>query len=211
MSVAEGNLFATISATGRHAHRLRQGQHRRPGPHPAARRAEAGRLPAHLRGEGLRRQARPAAASAPARPGAREDVVVVHRLDRLARSTRDLLEIAEQLREAGAGLRSLGEPWADTTSPAGRMVLTVFAGIAEFERALIQERTGGRAGGRQAARCALRPARQAGCRAGRLGAAPARGGHRRRRGGPHVQGPPRHPLSSSRWRAAEARLICPQG
>ncbi|MFL5337452.1 MAG: recombinase family protein [Geminicoccaceae bacterium] len=70
------------------------------------------------------------------------DVVVVNRLDRLARSTRDLLETAEQLREVGAGLRSLGEPWADTTSPAGRMVLTVFAGIAEFERALIQERTG---------------------------------------------------------------------
>jgi DNA invertase Pin-like site-specific DNA recombinase len=69
------------------------------------------------------------------------DVVVVSRLDRLARSTRDLLEIAEQLNEAEAGLRSLHEPWADTTSPAGRMVLTVFAGIAEFERALIQERT----------------------------------------------------------------------
>src|SRR6476646_6095121 len=69
------------------------------------------------------------------------DVVVVHRLDRLARSTRDLLEIAELLRDAGAGLRSLGEPWADTTSPAGRMVLTVFAGIAEFERALIHQRT----------------------------------------------------------------------
>lgn len=70
-----------------------------------------------------------------------DDVVVVARLDRLARSTRDLLEVAEQLNEAGAGLRSLGEPWADTTSPAGRMVLTVFAGIAEFERALIQQRT----------------------------------------------------------------------
>ena len=52
------------------------------------------------------------------------DVVVVSRLDRLARSTRDLLEIAEQLNEAEAGLRSLGEPWADTTTPAGRMVLT---------------------------------------------------------------------------------------
>jgi DNA invertase Pin-like site-specific DNA recombinase len=78
------------------------------------------------------------------------DVVVVYRLDRLARSTRDLLEIAEQLRDIGAGLRSLGEPWADTTSPAGRMVLTVFAGIAEFERALIHERTGnGRAAARQ--------------------------------------------------------------
>src|SRR3954470_16316036 len=69
------------------------------------------------------------------------DVVVVSRLDRLARSTRDLLEIAEQLNEAEAGLRSLHEPWADTTSPAGRMVLTVFAGIAEFERELIRERT----------------------------------------------------------------------
>ena len=69
------------------------------------------------------------------------DVVVVSRLDRLARSTRDLLEIAEQLNEAEAGLRSLREPWADTTSPAGRMVLTVFAGIAEFERELIRERT----------------------------------------------------------------------
>ena len=70
------------------------------------------------------------------------DVVVVTRLDRLARSTRDLLDIAERLSAAGAGLRSLAEPWADTTSPAGRMVLTVFAGIAEFERALIVERTG---------------------------------------------------------------------
>jgi DNA invertase Pin-like site-specific DNA recombinase len=69
------------------------------------------------------------------------DVVVVSRLDRLARSTRDLLAIAEQLKEVEAGLRSLHEPWADTTSPAGRMVLTVFAGIAEFERELIQERT----------------------------------------------------------------------
>src|SRR5690554_6637111 len=72
------------------------------------------------------------------RPG---DVVTVVSLDRLARSTRDLLDITERLHEAGAGLRSLSEPWADTTSPAGRMVLTVFAGIAEFERELIRERT----------------------------------------------------------------------
>ena len=69
------------------------------------------------------------------------DVVVVTRLDRLARSTRDLLDVAEQIKDGGAGLRSLAEPWADTTSPAGRMVLTVFAGIAEFERALIHQRT----------------------------------------------------------------------
>ena len=72
------------------------------------------------------------------RPG---DVVTVTRLDRLARSTRDLLDIAEQLQTKGAGLRSLAEPWADTTTPAGRMVLTVFAGIAEFERTLIIDRT----------------------------------------------------------------------
>jgi DNA invertase Pin-like site-specific DNA recombinase len=63
------------------------------------------------------------------------DVVVVARLDRLARSTRDLLELAEAITAAGASLKSLGEPWADTTTPAGKMVLTVFAGIAEFERA----------------------------------------------------------------------------
>ncbi|MBV2143737.1 recombinase family protein [Falsochrobactrum sp. TDYN1] len=77
------------------------------------------------------------------------DVVMVTRLDRLARSTRDLLDIAEQLQAKGAGLRSLAEPWADTTSPAGRMVLTVFAGIAEFERSLIVDRT---RRGREAAR-----------------------------------------------------------
>ncbi len=70
------------------------------------------------------------------------DVVVVTCLDRLARSTRDLLNVAERLQDADAGLRSLAEPWVDTTSPAGRMVLTVFAGIAEFERALIHQRAG---------------------------------------------------------------------
>jgi DNA invertase Pin-like site-specific DNA recombinase len=77
------------------------------------------------------------------------DAVVVWRLYRLARSTRNLLEICEIINAAGAGLRSLGEPWADTTSPAGKMVLTVFGGIAEFERALIRERTGA---GRKAAK-----------------------------------------------------------
>ena len=79
----------------------------------------------------------------------KDDVVVVTRLDRLARSTGNLLEIAEAVRAKEAGLLSLAEPWADTTSPAGRMVLTVFAGIAEFERELIRQRTDE---GRQAAR-----------------------------------------------------------
>jgi len=69
------------------------------------------------------------------------DVVTITRLDRLARSTRDLLDIAERLDAAEADLKSLAEPWADTTTPAGRMVLTFFAGVAEFERSLIAERT----------------------------------------------------------------------
>lgn len=69
------------------------------------------------------------------------DVIVVTRLDRLARSIRDLINIAERIRGAGAGLRSLAEPWADTTTPAGSTALTVFMGIAEFERGLIVERT----------------------------------------------------------------------
>jgi len=70
------------------------------------------------------------------------DTVVVWKLDRLARSTRNLLEISDVIAQTGAGLKSLSEPWADTTTPAGRMVLTVFAGLAEFERELIRERTG---------------------------------------------------------------------
>ncbi|WP_143491014.1 recombinase family protein, partial [Pseudomonas sp. Bc-h] len=69
------------------------------------------------------------------------DVVIVWRLDRLARSTRDLLEIADRIKATGAKFKSLSEPWADTTSPAGKMVMTVFAGIAEFERELIRGRT----------------------------------------------------------------------
>jgi DNA invertase Pin-like site-specific DNA recombinase len=73
----------------------------------------------------------------------KDDVIIVWKLDRLARSTRALLlELADAISKAGAGLTSLSEPWADTTSPAGRMVLPVFAGIAECERELIRERTG---------------------------------------------------------------------
>ncbi|MEI3807632.1 recombinase family protein [Agrobacterium sp. CCNWLW32] len=72
------------------------------------------------------------------RPG---DVIIVTRLDRLARSTIDLLNIGERIAAAGAGLRSLAEPWADTTTPAGKMILTVFAALADFERSLILDRT----------------------------------------------------------------------
>jgi len=96
-----------------------------------------------------------------------EDVVVVARLDRLARSTRDLLEVAEILNGIGAGLRSLAEPWADTTSPAGRMILTAFAGIAEFERSLIPSADQHRARGGQEAGCPVRQAAEAHGRSGR--------------------------------------------
>jgi len=71
------------------------------------------------------------------RPG---DTVIVWKLDRLARSTRDLLETVEQIHHAEATFQSLSEPWADTTSHVGKFIMTVFAGLAEFERELIRER-----------------------------------------------------------------------
>jgi DNA invertase Pin-like site-specific DNA recombinase len=70
------------------------------------------------------------------------DVLVVTRLDRLARSTRDLLNVIAAVTERGAGFRSLKDAWADTTSPHGRLMLTVLGGLAEFERELIRARTG---------------------------------------------------------------------
>ena len=70
------------------------------------------------------------------------DVVMVTRLDRLARSTRDLLNTLAALTEKKAGFRSLGDAWANTTTAHGRLVLTVLGGLAEFERELIRIRTG---------------------------------------------------------------------
>ena len=70
------------------------------------------------------------------------DVLVVTRLDRLARSTRDLLNILDRIAKAGAGFRSLADTWADTTTPHGRLMLTILGGLAEFERELIRARTG---------------------------------------------------------------------
>jgi DNA invertase Pin-like site-specific DNA recombinase len=69
------------------------------------------------------------------------DVLVVCKLDRLARSTRDLLNTLAAIAEAGASFRSLGDPWCDTTSAHGRLMLTVLGGLAEFERHLILART----------------------------------------------------------------------
>ena len=72
----------------------------------------------------------------------RADVLLVTRLDRLARSTRDLLNILAGLAEKKVGFRSLRDGWADTTTAHGRLILTVLAGLAEFERELIRTRTG---------------------------------------------------------------------
>lgn len=69
------------------------------------------------------------------------DVLVVTRLDRLARSTKDLLNILDDVAKAGAGFRSLADTWADTTTPHGKLMLTILGGLAEFERSLIVART----------------------------------------------------------------------
>lgn len=85
------------------------------------------------------------------------DTVVVWKLDRLSRSLKDVLHIMEKIAEAGAGFRSLTEN-IDTTTPAGRMMMQMVGSFAEFERAMIRERTSagliaaraeGRVGGRR--------------------------------------------------------------
>jgi DNA invertase Pin-like site-specific DNA recombinase len=70
------------------------------------------------------------------------DIVLVTKLDRLGRSTRELLDLIERIGKAGAAFRSLGDPLWDTSSSQGRLLSTLLAAIAEFERELIRERTG---------------------------------------------------------------------
>jgi DNA invertase Pin-like site-specific DNA recombinase len=70
------------------------------------------------------------------------DVLLVTRLDRLARSTKDLLNTLDAIGKVGAGFRSLADTWADTTTPHGKLILTVLGGLAEYERSLILARTG---------------------------------------------------------------------
>lgn len=88
------------------------------------------------------------------RPG---DVVLVWKLDRLSRSLKDLLSLLERIEAAGAGFRSLTES-IDTTTPAGRMLMQMLGSFAEYERAMVRERTAaglaaaraeGRVGGRR--------------------------------------------------------------
>jgi len=70
------------------------------------------------------------------------DVVLVTKLDRLGRSTRELIDLIHRIDQAGASFKSLGDPLFDTTSSHGRLLVTMLAAIAEFERELIRERTG---------------------------------------------------------------------
>jgi DNA invertase Pin-like site-specific DNA recombinase len=70
------------------------------------------------------------------------DVLLVTHLNRLARSTRDLLNTLAAIADRKAGFRSLGDAWADTTTAHGRLVLTVLGGLVEFEKELIRARTG---------------------------------------------------------------------
>jgi DNA invertase Pin-like site-specific DNA recombinase len=68
------------------------------------------------------------------------DIVVVCKLDRLARSSRDLHNILHELAALGCGFTSLGETWCDTTTDVGRLMLPIMGGIGEFERGLIRKR-----------------------------------------------------------------------
>jgi DNA invertase Pin-like site-specific DNA recombinase len=86
------------------------------------------------------------------------DVLMVTRLDRLARSTRDLLNTLGTITESKAGFRSLCDIWADTTTPHGRLMVTVLGGLAEFERDLIRARTSeGRARAKERGKSLGRP------------------------------------------------------
>jgi DNA invertase Pin-like site-specific DNA recombinase len=69
------------------------------------------------------------------------DVVMVTKLDRLGRSTPELFALLDRIDKVGAGFRSLGDPMWDTTTPQGKLLRTILAGVAEFERDIIRERT----------------------------------------------------------------------
>jgi len=77
------------------------------------------------------------------------DELTVYKLDRIARSSTELLNLIESLTNKGISIKSLNEKWVDTTTPAGKVMITVFAGFAEFERDLIRQRT---SDGRKAAK-----------------------------------------------------------
>lgn len=69
------------------------------------------------------------------------DTVVITELSRLGRSVKELFAIIERVHEAGASIKSLRETWLDTTTPQGNLLFTIFAGLSQFERDLIRQRT----------------------------------------------------------------------
>lgn len=69
------------------------------------------------------------------------DVILISDLTRLSRSTKDLFNLVEQIEEKGANIKSLKESWLDTTTPQGKLMFTFMAGISQFERDLISQRT----------------------------------------------------------------------
>lgn len=69
------------------------------------------------------------------------DTVIVCELTRLSRSVKDLFELVGRIESAGSDIRSLKEPWLDTTTPQGRLLFTIFSGVSQFERELTHERT----------------------------------------------------------------------
>ncbi len=71
----------------------------------------------------------------------REDVVIVAELSRLSRSVKDLFCLVDRIHKIGADFKSLKESWADTTNPQGKLLFAIFAGVSEFERDLIRQRT----------------------------------------------------------------------
>lgn len=87
-----------------------------------------------------------------------DDELIIYKLDRIARSTTELLNLIENLTNKGVTVKSLNEKWADTTTPAGKAMITVFAGFAEFERDLIRQRTSdGRTAAKKRGVCFGRP------------------------------------------------------
>ncbi|EKD99359.1 MAG: Resolvase protein, partial [uncultured bacterium] len=69
------------------------------------------------------------------------DTVIISELTRLSRSTKDLFDIVEQMQNKGVDIKSLKESWLDTTTPTGKLMFTIMAGLSQFERDLISQRT----------------------------------------------------------------------
>jgi DNA invertase Pin-like site-specific DNA recombinase len=89
------------------------------------------------------------------------DLVIVDELTRLSRSSKDLFSLVEQIQSRGANIRSIKESWLDTTTPQGKLVFTIFAGLSQFERDLTSERTKeGLRAAKARGRCGGRPCKR---------------------------------------------------